>query len=170
VPTAFRGPFDKLLTLMMAGFFSSALIQFGINPIFQIAKRTAPLIGAALTACAVNVLLMQVLPKSKDASSLAIAQSGAYVAALVVLIVVASFSKAQWPRLRDLALTALGTAAMAAALLPLRNHSPGFTTLAEQILAGALIYGLFVICFDIADMRKILISRLRPIVARFQAS
>ena len=169
VPAAYRGPFGRLLTLMMAGLFSSALIQFAVNPIFQIAKRTAPLIGAALFACLVDALLLLVLPRSADASSLAIAQTGAYIAALVALVFVASLSKPQWPRLRDIVLAALGTAAMAAALLPLREHDPGLITLIEQALAGTVIYGLFVTFFDVANMREILIARLRPIVARFAA-
>jgi O-antigen/teichoic acid export membrane protein len=170
VPLAYRGPFAKLLTLMMAGLFSSAIIQFGISPIFQIAKRTAPLIAAAVIACIVDPLLIIALPKNPDASSLAIAQTGAYVAALVALVFMASFSKPQWPRLRDLLLAALATAAMAAALLPLREHNPGLLTLTEQIVAGLLIYSFFVYFFDIANMREIAAARLRPILARLQAS
>jgi O-antigen/teichoic acid export membrane protein len=170
VPVAYRGPFGKLLTLMMAGLFSSAIIQFGINPLFMIAKRTVPLIIAAVVACIVDPLLALALPKNPDASSLAIAQSGAYIAALIALITMASVSKPQWPALRDLALTALATAAMAAALLPLREHHPGLLTLAEQVVAGGLIYGAFVYVFDIANMREIAIARLRPILARLQAS
>ena len=146
VPVAFRGPFGQLLTLMMAGLFSSAIVQFGINPIFQIAKRTAPLIVAAVIACLVDALLIIVLPKNPNASSLAIAQTGAYIAALIALIVMATFSKPQWPRLRDLALAALATAAMAAALLPLREHNPGLLTLVEQVTAGRVIYCFFVYC------------------------
>jgi hypothetical protein len=170
VPVAYRGPFGKLLTLMMAGLFSSAIIQFGINPLFMIAKRTVPLIIAAVVACIVDPLLALALPKNPDASSLAIAQSGAYIAALIALITMASVSKPQWPAFRDLALTALATAAMAAALLPLREHHPGLLTLAEQVVAGGLIYGAFVYVFDIANMREIAIARLRPILARLQAS
>ena len=56
---------------------------------------------------------------------------------------------------------------MAAALLPLREHDPGLITLIEQALAGAIIYGLFVVFFDVANLREILIARLRPIMARF---
>ena len=168
VPYAYRGPFGKLLTLMMAGLFSSALIQFAINPIFQIAKRTAPLIAAALFACGVDALLLWIIPRSADASSFAIAQTGAYMAALA-LVFVATLSKPQWPRPRDIILAGLGTAAMAAALLPLREHNPGLITLIEQVLAGTIIYGLFVAVFDVANMREIMIARLRPIVARFAA-
>ena len=57
VPVAYRGPFADLLTLMMAGLFSSAIILFGVGPIFQIAKRTTPLIAAAVIACIVDPLL-----------------------------------------------------------------------------------------------------------------
>jgi O-antigen/teichoic acid export membrane protein len=170
VPMAYRGPFGELLTLMMAGLFSGALIQFGITPLFMIAKRTTPLIAGALIACVVDPLLILVLPRHADASSFAIAQTGAYMVALVALIIMASFSKPQWPRLRDLALTALATAAMAAALLPLREHHPGFLTLVAQVAAGTFIYGLFVYVFDIANLREIAIARLRPIIARLQAS
>ena len=45
VPQQYRGPFGQLLTLMMPGLFFFALILYAINPIFQIAKRTAPLIA-----------------------------------------------------------------------------------------------------------------------------
>jgi O-antigen/teichoic acid export membrane protein len=167
VPHAYRGPFGHLLTLMMAGLFCSALIQFGVNPIFQIAKRTAPLIGAALFGCAVDAALLLVLPRGSDASSLAIAQTGAYVASFCMLVFLASFWKPLWPRPRDLALAALGTVAMAAVLLPLRDHDPGLLTLAEQVLGGAIIYGLFAIGCNVANIRSILVARLRPIVARF---
>src|ERR1700738_5114885 len=50
VPAAFRGHFDLLLPLMMTGLFSMAMIQYAINPVFQIEKKTAPLIAAALAA------------------------------------------------------------------------------------------------------------------------
>jgi O-antigen/teichoic acid export membrane protein len=170
VPVAYRGPFGQLLTLMMAGLFASAMVQFGVNPIFQIAKRTAPLIAAAAIACVVDAVLIFVLPKNADASSFAIAQSGAFIAGLIALIVMATFSKPQWPKPRDLALTALANAAMAAALLPLREHNPGFLTLAEQVTAGMLVYCTMVYLFDIANLREIAIARLKPIIARLQAS
>jgi O-antigen/teichoic acid export membrane protein len=165
VPAAFRGPFGWYMTLMMTGFFCSALIQYAINPIFQIAKRTAPLIGAALIACIVDPLLIFLLPRSEDASSLAIAQAGAFLAALLALIVFASFTKPQWPRARDLAATVFGTAAMAAALLPLRDHDPGVTTLAEQVVAGVIIYACLCLGLDIAGLRGIVLTRMQPLLA-----
>jgi len=168
VPEQYRGPFGELLPLMMTGLFCSGLIQFGINPIFQIAKRTGPLIAAAATACLVDPLLLFILPRSADASSLAIAQAGAFLAALIALITFACASKPQWPSVRDLASTALGTAAMAAALLPLRMQEPGLVTLAVQIAAGIFVYALFVVMLDIAGLRGLVLNYLRPMVQRLR--
>jgi O-antigen/teichoic acid export membrane protein len=167
VPAAFRGPFGEYLTLMMGGLFCFAIIQYGVNPIFQIAKKTAPLIGAALVACVVGPILLLVLPRSGDASMLAVAQTGAYASALVALIIFACYSKPQWPRLHDIWATVLGTIAMAAALLPLREAEPGLVTLIEQVVAGIIIYAFCVFTFDTAGLRQILIARLGPLVARF---
>lgn len=168
VPFAYRGPFGDLLTLMMGGLFCTAIIQFGLSPIFQIAKQTAPLIGAAAIGCLVDGILLLVLPRNPDASSFAVAQTGAYVAALVALVAVASFSQPQWPRLRDIATTILATMAMAAALLPLRDHNPGLQTLVEQVVAGTVIYSLFVASFDIAGLRTFLYAKLRAHMAGLQ--
>jgi O-antigen/teichoic acid export membrane protein len=171
VPIAFRGPFADYLTYMMGGLFSLALIQFGVNPIFQIAKKTAPLIGAAVAACVVDAVLVAFLPYRDHASGLAIAQTCAYGAALIVLIFLARYSKPQWPRLHDLWATGLGTAAMVAGLLPLRESDPGLVTLIEQVVLGVIIYAFCVFTFDTAGLRRLLIARLAPIIsARFGTS
>ncbi len=166
VPQPFRGPFALLLPLMMTGLFCMAIIQYAISPIFQIEKRTAPMIAAALVACAVDFLLILFLPRNADASSLAIAQAGAMLAALVALIGFASFARPQWPRLRDLAATVLANAAMSAAILPLRDTEPGFVTLAEQIAAGVAVYAIVVMGFNVAGLRDITLARLRLKAAR----
>jgi O-antigen/teichoic acid export membrane protein len=168
VPIAFRGLFGEYLNFMMGGFFCFALILYGINPIFQIAKKTAPLIGAAVVGCIVDAVLVLFLPYREHATGLAIAQTCAYAASFLVLVYLARYEKPQWPRLYDVCATILGTAAMAGALLPLRETEPGFVTLAEQIAAGVVIYGCCVFALDIAGLRRILITRLGPVVARFQ--
>ena len=170
VPAQYRGPFAELLTLMMPGFFFFAMILYAINPIFQIRKRTAPLIGAALVACLADPLLLMVLPKSQDASSLAIAQSGAFALAFFTLLALACWSKPVWPKLRDLIATALGTLAMVGLLLPLRSRPPSFEVLSLQVAGGVGIYGLLVALFDIASLRTLIAERLRPTVTRFKLS
>jgi len=157
VPVQFRGPFGELLPLMMTGLFCFGIIQYGVSPIFQIRKKTAPLIGAAAIACCVDPILVFALPRSQDASSLAIAQAGAFATALLFLIIFACGLKPKWPSMRDLAKTALGTACMAAVLLPLRAQEPGFVTLALQVGSGIIVYAFFVFAFNIADLRGLLL-------------
>lgn len=169
VPLQFRGHFGLLLPLMMTGLFCMAIIQYAINPIFQIETKTAPLIAAALVACAVDPLLILILPRNSDASSLAIAQAGALAASLVTLIGFASLAKPQWPRLRDLAATVLANAVMSAVLLPMRDHEPGLATLVQQIGAGVAVYALVIMGLDVAGLRSITLSRLRLTAARMKA-
>ena len=170
VPVQYRGPFAQLLTLMMPGLFCFAMILYAINPIFQIAKRTAPLIGAAVIACIADPLILLALPRTQDASSLAIAQSAAFAIAMVALIAIACLSKPIWPKFRDMAATALATAAMAGLMLPLRSQPPGFLVLVAQIAGGIAVYGALVALFDIAGIRTLVATRLRPMVARFRTS
>lgn len=166
VPEAFRGPFDVLLPLMMAGLFCMAMIQFAINPIFLIQKKTLPLIAAALVACAADPILLLVLRQDDGASSLAIAQTGAMLAALIVLIGFASLTWQQWPRPRDLAVAVFANALMGAIVLPMRSQEPGLATLFEQIATGIIIYAVVVLGLDVAGLRGIMLARLRLTFAR----
>ena len=169
VPEAFRGHFDVLLPLMMTGFFCMALIQFAINPIFLIEKKTAPLIAAALAACAADPLLLLILRQDGAASSLAIAQAGAMLIALAVLIGFALPSWRQWPRPRDLAVAAFANALMGAMVLPMRSYEPGLATLSAQVATGVIIYAFVVLGLDVAGLRSIALARLRLTFARVKA-
>ena len=165
VPTDYRGPFADLLTLMLPGLFCFAMILYGLNPIFQITKSTVPLIAAATAGCVTDALLLLALPRG-GAETLAIAQSGGFAVALVTLAGVACLSGPQWPRPRDIVGTCLGTAAMAAALLPLRAQEPGLDVLLEQVTAGVAIYAMVVASLDVAHLRTIVLERLRPAETR----
>ena len=166
VPMQFRGPFGQYLTLMLPGLFALTMINFAINPIFQIQKKTAALIAAALIGCAGTPLLVAILPRGADASSLAIAQSGAYVAAMVALIGFALASRPRWPGLRDMGAIALGVAAMVGALWPMRSWAPGVVTLATQIIVGAGVFGALALLLDIAGLRAPVVARIRALANR----
>src|SRR3954451_17815549 len=90
VPSQFRGPFAHYMTLLLPGLCATAMIHFAVNPMFQIGKKTAPLIAAALIGCVINAILIVFLARGGDASGLAIAQSGAAIASLIALLVFAA--------------------------------------------------------------------------------
>ncbi len=166
VPQQFRGQFGILLTLMMTGLFCTAIIQYAIAPIFQLEKKTGPLIAAALVACMVDPLLIVTLPRDDGAANLAIAQAGALLASLITLVAFAGAAKPKWPRARDIGAIILGNAMMAAALLPMRERDPGVVTLIVQILVGVGVYALIVMSADIAGLRTITLNHLRLAFAR----
>jgi O-antigen/teichoic acid export membrane protein len=161
VPVDYRGPFGHYLSLQLPGLFSMGMILFAVNPVFQIAKKTAPMIGAALVAAGAGVMLLFALPWGADASNLALAQCGAYIAALVATLVFAAREKPLWPPLRDVAASVAATLGMAGALWPLGHMAPGVLTLLAQIFVGVAVYGLLTLLFDTAGLRGEAFARLR---------
>lgn len=168
VPEAYRGHFDVLLPLMLTGLFCMAMIQFAVNPLFLIEKKTVPLIVAALTACAADPLLLLFLHQGGGAPSLAIAQAGSMLIALLVLTAFALPEWRHWPRPRDIAAVVFANAVMGALVLPMRSHEPGFATLIEQVAAGGVIYAFIVLGLDVAGLRAITLARLRLTFARMK--
>ena len=153
VPAQYRGPFAHYLGLLLPGLFAMGMILFGVNPVFQIGKKTAPMVGAALVAVAAGFLLVVALPWGRDASSLALAQCGAYLAALVATLFFAARAKPIWPRPRDVAFAVVATGGMVAVLSPLREMTPGILTLLLQVSLGVVVYGVLTLIFDTAGLR-----------------
>jgi O-antigen/teichoic acid export membrane protein len=153
VPAQYRGPFGHYLSLLLPGLFAMGMILFGVNPVFQIGKKTAPMVGAALVAVAAGFILVVALPWGRDASSLALAQCGAYLAALVATLFFAARAKPIWPRPRDVAFAVVATGGMVAVLSPLREMTPGVSTLLLQVSLGVVVYGALTLIFDTAGLR-----------------
>jgi len=161
VPGQYRGPFGHYLGLLLPGLFAMGVLLFGVNPVFQIDKKTTPLIVAALAAVGFGLALLFLLPWGEDASNLAIAQGGAYVAALAATIYFALRSQPVWPSFWDMFAALVATGAMSIALAPLRDMAPGFFTLVLQALTGAAVYGALTFAFDIAGLRTLGAAWLR---------
>ena len=167
VPTDYRGPFEHYFSLLIVALFCFGMVNFAINPVFQIAKRTGPMIAAAVIACIADPIMIYFLPQS--ASSLAIAQSGATLVGMVALILFAMATGAHWPRARDILLSIAATGSMIACVLPMRSFPPGVLTLLLQVVTGILIYGLFVAWFDIAGLRLVAMDLVDKIRSRLTA-
>jgi O-antigen/teichoic acid export membrane protein len=167
VPEAFRGPFARYLTAMLPGLVAYAVLQYAISPIFQIAKRTAPMILAALAAFLVNGLLFLLLPRGADGFSFALAQSGAQMIGLLGAIAIAVAARAKWPARRELASIALATGVMALIVLPLRLRAPGPFVLAAQIGLGAGAYAALAYLLNIANVRARIAAAIEARKARF---
>ncbi|WP_158817716.1 lipopolysaccharide biosynthesis protein [Methylocapsa sp. S129] len=161
VPEAFRGPFAFYLTAMLPGLFCYALLQYAVAPIFQIGKRTAPMIASALAACAVDVVLLAALPHGADGYWLALSQTGALTVGLIVGLALAAATKPMWPSALDILSTLVATAAMAVAVLPLRMQPPGLLILVAQVGLGGLVYGAAAYALNVGRFRTKIAGMVR---------
>ena len=159
VPGEFRGHFERYFTLLLPGFLCFGLGAFAIAPVFQIARRTGPLILGALAAIAGDLALLALLPP--EPGSIALAQTGAMACGLLALVLLGMATPARWPGARDLLAPLLGVGLMAALLAPLRGWEPGPVTLLTQLLAGLVIYAAVLLAFDAMSLRSLALARWR---------
>ncbi len=160
VPPEFRGPFAQFFAVLLPGFFCYPLIHYAVHPVFQIRKRTTPLIVTALVAALANAGLSFAMPPGAGAIGYGVALSAALGSGLLALIAAATMLRAFWPAPRDLGVTLLGSLAMVAVLLPLRAMAPGPLALALQVGLGTAVYAAFVAAFDLAGLRSLALAHL----------
>ena len=161
IPKPYHGAFGAYLRAMLPGLFCFALTLYACNAVFQIKRRTYPVIFAALTALGVNILMVAQLPVSATGLDYAIAQSWAQGAALAVSILFVAAIMPVSVRLRDLAGTITAVAAMGAALWPLSSLAPGAITLVMMIGLGGAVYAGVAMLFDVGGCRSELRQRLQ---------
>ena len=167
VSDAFRGPFSTYAALLLPGLFALSLASYGVNPAFQIEKRTTSMIVAAAIGCVGTPLFLLFLPDGADTAMLAIVQSGAYVLSLVVLIGLAVWKAGlRAPPRRDILVAALGCALLIGTGLPLRSLPPGVVTMILQVLTGGLVYGGVALLLDLGGLRPIVLAMANKAVAR----
>jgi O-antigen/teichoic acid export membrane protein len=161
VPEAFRGSFAEVSVILLPGLACYALIQFAVTPVFQLRRRTWPVILSALLALAVNALLVSPLGPEARLADYARAQSFAYGAALVAAAALALGQMRVLPRPRDIAvaLTAMGVMVLAA--WPFRAMPPGWLSLGLSAAAGGAAFVAVALALNAGDLRRKLTQRLR---------
>ncbi len=153
VPEAYRGPFAAYAGLMIPGFFCLAMMNFALNPIFQIRRRTRPVIAAALVGLGINGLGLWFLPPHLGPEGVAIAQTlGLGAATLLLALRALTGSERLTLPWWDIFAACVASLAMAVCLLPLRHLDPGHS-LAVCLPLGIAVYGALVWLFDIAGLR-----------------
>lgn len=161
VPPEFRGPFAADLRLLLPGLFCYGLIFFAAHPLFQIERRTLPLVAAGLMAAMANLGFLAILPAAADAAQAAEAQGLSLGLALALLCVWGRTNSPVWPSGRDLATAAAATLAMAAICRLLPAMQPGPAALMLQAGVGAVAYGAVAWALDLCGVRRELQTKLR---------
>lgn len=166
VPQNYRGPFAEYFRLTAPTLVAFALMNYAVNPAYQITQRLAPLIIAALVASIANSLAVLFLPETGDAAKFAIAHSISSCAGLGALTLMLFLLEPMWPRARDIFGTLAACAVMALASCPLRGLPPGAATMILQIAVGALAYGAAAWTFNVANLRSVIVPKVLARVKR----
>ena len=166
VPQAYRGDFARLTIFIAPGFLAYCTILAAINPVFQLAKRTWPVILAAALALATDLALLRFSDASASIDGLAKANAISLGVGFAVATAMALRRPETRPRLRDIAAIVAATLAMALAIRPLNAlHPPALAALAA-LAGGGGLYGAILLAFDVAGLRGLAIAWLRDRRAR----
>jgi O-antigen/teichoic acid export membrane protein len=164
-PTAFRGAFAEVTAILLPGLACYALIQYALTPVFQLKRRTWPVIICAALALAINAALVLPLGAEAKLADYARAQSLAYGAALLAAAVLALSQLRVLPRAIDLAKALAALTVMALAVWPFRSMTPGLTPLLASAAAGGIAFAAVVVVLDMGGLRVRLLSRFKGRVA-----
>jgi O-antigen/teichoic acid export membrane protein len=162
VPAAFRDGFlfygERLLPAVVA----LAFVVSALNAVFQIRKRTMPIIAVAMLALLVNGALVLSLPGAMGQGGYPLAQSGAMLAVLGVTLGLT------WPVLRrvvparDPLLIGLATVVMALALWPVRQADLAPALALFLMLAlGGVTYASVIVAGNVGGWRDLVRQRWR---------
>jgi O-antigen/teichoic acid export membrane protein len=153
VPASFRGHFAGHMALLLPGFAAIALFQAGLAPVFLLAKRTLVAILASLIGLAVNLAIIFALPGMLAPATVSIAQSAAYLTALLAMAVFALRALPVLPPLREIACVLAAGIAMGLAIWPLRGTLAAALELPLQIVLGGLVYAVVILACDVGRWR-----------------
>ena len=153
VPASFRGHFAGHMASLLPGFAAIALFQAALAPVFLLAKRTLVAILAALIGLAVNLAIIFASPGALAPMTVSIAQSAAYLTALLVMAVIALRALPILPPLREIGCILAAGAAMGLALWPLRGALPAGLELPLQIGLGGVVYAAVILACDVGRWR-----------------
>lgn len=156
VPSSFHGRFKDYATILIPAMLAFAVIQYGLNPVFQLRKRTVPVIIAAIIGLFVNIIMAFTLPLALGSSGYAYAQLGGMAATLITLAALALRQCGFDFPWRDIVLSALFAGLMALCLKPWRYSCPEWVTLPALCAVGFVIYSALALVFNVSDIRKTL--------------
>ena len=161
VGEGFRGAYAHYSWILVPGLLAFGLIQYALNPLFQLGRRTGPALLVALAAPVVTGALLLGLPSRLGPSVLAVAHAAGLLAAFMVALVMAAQITRARPPWRDLAGVVGATAIMAGAVWPVRNLDPAWASLLVGGALGAGLYGTLILALDVAGLRGLAMVRLR---------
>ena len=153
VPARYRGPFGTLSLILLPGVTLFCVGQFALNPVFQIAGRTGPVVLAALVALAADAVGLLAVPHPWGVAGIAAVHSGSLVLGSLTIVVLAHRRARVLPGQGDLARILLAALLTALVMWPLRSVTPAFAALAAATGLGAATFLGASLALDLGGLR-----------------
>ncbi len=164
VPARYRGAFAGVSLILLPGLVLFCIGQFAVNPFFQMAGRTGPVFGAALTTLAADALGLAALPHDVGVAGIAAIHSASLALGAAAIMALAARNRAVPHGDGDFLRILLAAAVAAAALWPFRGAQPAWLALAAAALLGPASFGGALVLLDVAGLRATLLERWRRVV------
>ncbi len=161
VPAKYRGDFGAISLVLLPGILAFCLVNFGLNPVFQLAGRTGPVVVAAVAALVTDLFGLLLMPPSGGVLGYAAMHSSSLIVGGAVSAVLAFRTPECRPPVRDLAAIALGAVVAALAIWPMRSIPQPLAVLACAAVVGTLAYLAVLYWFDVAGLRGLVSDGLR---------
>lgn len=155
VPARFQPGFVPLAGAILPGLVLFCLGQFAINPVFQMAHRTGPIIAGAVVSAALDAAGLMLVSPDVGVLGLAMVHSVSLAGGFALVAGLAFRDRAVRPALSDMA--GLGGAAMAALAVvwPTRWIGTPVVSLCAAAVLGTAVYVGMLVLLDVGSVRSI---------------
>lgn len=164
IGASYQAAYASYTLHLLPGLFAFGLVFYAINPLFQIARKTWPVLIAAVANIGVAAGMLFLLPGDSGRHGADATTAGFVAAAALMALLAWRIAPVRLPW-GDLAKVAAATLAMALAMHPLRTLPPGIATLAISVAAGGAVFVAMCLAMNVSGLRVRLWSRLRPAAA-----
>jgi O-antigen/teichoic acid export membrane protein len=157
----FRDAAVGIIPMVAVGTFLAGYKAYQLDSAFQFAHRTIHQVWIVLVAAVINVVLNVLMIKPYGIQGAAAASVIAY---LVSMVLTAWVGRRHFPLPFPVAACGqvlVATAAMTLVLWPLRDHF-GTVSVAIQVVAGGLTYGVILVATNFLDLRTALLAKFAP--------
>ena len=159
VPVRFRAEFPALALTLLPGVVLMCFGQFALNPVFQLAHRTGPLIIGALVTLAVDCVGLLAVHDRAGVVGVAGVHALSLGIGCIVLAIPAFARPTVRPALSDIGGIALAALAVVLVLWPVHTALPPTAVLACAAVLGPAAFGLVLFALDVGGIRPFMLAR-----------
>ena len=164
VPMRYREAFPPLASALVPGIALLCFTQFGLNPVFQLAHRTLPLIIGAVSTLIADAIGLLVLRQSGDVAGIAWVHSVSLGLGCVIIATKAFTQPSVRPPLHDLAFVGLAALATGCALTAIPARLPPIAVLALAALLSPAVFGAVLVVGNVAGLQALALARATRIM------